>query len=131
MKQSRSKVAGHIAKTTLAKGSSKQLAKEVAAYLLNEKRSSELDSLMRDVQASWAEAGVVEAIASSAHPLDAVTKKQILSEVQRVYPEAKKIVITEQHDPEVIGGVRIQLPNKQLDLTVEAKLNQFKQLTNA
>jgi F0F1-type ATP synthase delta subunit len=31
----------------------------------------------------------------------------------------------------VIGGVRLSLANQQLDLSVESKLNKFKQLTAA
>jgi F0F1-type ATP synthase delta subunit len=37
--------------------------------------------------------------------------------------------VTEVLDPEVLGGVRLSLANQQLDLSVEAKLNKFKQLT--
>ena len=130
MKQSRTKIASHISDVTLSKGTSKELAKKVAAYLMSEKRVGELDSLMRDVSANWAEAGYVEVIAHSAHELDASTKAKILQEVKKVYPTAKKITVTELRDADVIGGVRLELPNQQLDLTVEAKLNKFKQLTN-
>jgi len=132
MKQSRTKVASHIADMTMKSGSSSsKTAKEVAAYLLSEGRVGELDSLLRDVQADWAKAGYLEVTASSAHPLDAAIRKQITEQVKKLYPEVKKITITEEHDPEVIGGVRLELPGRQLDMTVEAKLNRFKQLTNA
>jgi F0F1-type ATP synthase delta subunit len=118
-----------IADRTLNRGSSKQLSKEVAAYLLSERRVSELGSILRDVQADWAESGFVEVIASSAHPLTDELKTEIASQIKKLYPDANQVLVTEQHDPEVIGGVRLALANHQLDLSIEAKLNKFKQLT--
>jgi F0F1-type ATP synthase delta subunit len=130
VKTARSKLSKIIADKTLKSGVSKPLAREVAAYLLEEHRVQELDSLLRDVQADWAEAGSVEVIAASAHPLTPKVKADIAAQLQKFYPGAKQIMLTEEHDPDIIGGVRLSLANQQLDLSVEAKLNQFKQLTN-
>jgi F0F1-type ATP synthase delta subunit len=129
MKTPRTRIAKLIAKRTLNQGISKSYAKEIAAYLLTERRTRELDSLLRDVGADWARAGHVEVIATSTHPLDAHVKTEISVQTKELYPEAKDIIITETHDPKMIGGVRLNLPNRQLDLTVRAKLNKFKQLT--
>jgi F0F1-type ATP synthase delta subunit len=129
MKASRTKLAQAIADRTLKTGASKSLSREVAAYLLSERRVNELDSVLRDVQADWAAAGFVEVIASSAHPLTAAAKADITRQVKRLYPAAKRIIVTEVHDPAIIGGVRLNVANRQLDLSVEAKLNTFKQLT--
>lgn len=129
MKTSRTRIAGAVADHTLKKGMSKAYAKEVAALLLGERRVGELDSLLRDVQAGWAAKGYVEVLARSAHPLTADTKKQIAEQIKTLYPAAAQIVVTEVPDPSVVGGVQISLADKQLDLSVEAKLNRFKQLT--
>lgn len=129
MKAPRTRLAGIIAERTLEKEDSKHLSKEVAAYLLSERRVSELDSILRDVQSDWAKAGFVEVIASSAHPLTDELRSEITSQIKSLYPSAKQILVTEKRDPEVIGGVRLSLANQQLDLSVEAKLNKFKQLT--
>jgi F0F1-type ATP synthase delta subunit len=131
MKAQRSKIAGTIAGTTLKKGMSKKYAREVAAYLLENRRTGDLDSILRDVQADWASAGYLEVIAASAHPLTAALRADITRRVKALYPSAKKISISEEHDPEIIGGVSLSLPGRQLDLSVEAKLNRFKQLTSA
>lgn len=129
MKQPRTKLARLVADKTLKKGASKRLSQEIAAYLLIEGRTSELDSILRDVQADWSRAGFVEVLAYSAHPLTPGVKKDISSQTKRLYPSVKQIHITEIRDPEVIGGVRLKLPNQQLDLSIEAKLDKFKQLT--
>lgn len=131
MKQSRVKIARVIADRALKKGVNKHLSKEVAAYLLNERRGDELDSIMRDVQADWAETGHVEVLARSASPLSATVRNDISRLVKRLAPEARRVLVTEIRDPEVIGGLRLDLANRQLDLSVQSKLNKFKQLAVA
>ena len=59
---------------------SKEYAREVAAYLLSEGRVGELDSLMRDVQAKWANKGYVEVLARSAYPLTETVKRSDIAE---------------------------------------------------
>lgn len=127
----RTRIAGAIADRTLQSGSDKRHAKEIAAYLLSEHRVNGLDSILRDVMNDWAKAGHLEVLVSSAHPLTPALKKQITERIEAVSPQAKRIVITEVYDAEVIGGVRLRLANRQLDLSVENKLNRFKQLTGA
>jgi F-type H+-transporting ATPase subunit delta len=135
MKTPRTRIASAIADRTLnsdqsgQKDAAKSLAKEVAAYLLAEGRVGELGSVLRDVQADWAKAGYVEVLAASAHPLSADVQKNIESQIRSLYPDAKRVIVTEVLDPTIIGGVRLSLANQQLDLSVEAKLNKFKQLT--
>jgi F0F1-type ATP synthase delta subunit len=131
VKTSRTRIAHIVADRALSGGSKKRLSQEVAAYLLSERRVGDLDSLLRDVQADWAEAGFVEVLAASAHPLSAAVKVDIEKRIKPLYPNAKRVIVTEVHDPAVIGGVRLSLANQQLDLSIEAKLNKFKQLTTA
>lgn len=130
MKTPRTKIAGAIADRSLKGTNTKRLGREVAAYLISERRVSELDSVLRDVQADWAVAGYLEVIASSARPLSADAVADIKQRLKKLYPSAKRIIVTENHDPAILGGVRLNLPNSQLDLSIEAKLNKFKQLTN-
>ena len=118
MKTRRTRIAQTIADKTLKSGSSKKLNQEIAAYLLAERRVGDLDSILRDVQADWAEAGVIEVIASSAHELSAANKADIKKQVAKLYPAANKIIVTHVEDPEVIGSVRLELPNQQLDMSV-------------
>lgn len=131
MKVPRPSIARVIADRTLRKGADKHFAKEVAAYLMAEKRVNGLDSIMRDVMDDWAKTGYLEVLVYSAHPLSAELKREITARIKAVSPQAEKIVITEQRDLSVMGGVRLRLANRQLDLSVEHKLNRFKQLTGA
>jgi len=109
----------------------KLLAKEVAAYLLSEGRTSELDSLLRDIMQYRADNGIVEVVAVSAHELNAQTRRDIEARVREFYPGAKHVIISPQLDTDAVGGVRLEFANQQIDLTVRGKLNRFKQLTEA
>ncbi len=129
MKTPRIRVARTIARVTLKNGLSKEYAREIASYLLAERRTGELGSLLRDIQAEWADSGYVEAAAASAHPLDETAKQEISRQVRQYYPHAKKVVVSETQEPSLVGGVRVNLPDAQLDLSLRAKLNKFKQLT--
>ena len=121
-----------LAKTIAGRMSDPKLATEVAAYLIAEKRTAELDSLARDLAQYRADtSGVVEVEAVSVHPLTADAKVHIKTTISEIYPTAKEIIITERRDPTVLGGVRLELANQQLDLSARAKLNHFKQLTAA
>lgn len=131
MKARRTRIARVVADQTLKSGISQKFAREIAAYLMSEHRTAEVDSLVRDVQADWAAAGQVEVIASSAHPLNAAAKADIASRAKKLYPGAKRVIVTEKLDPSLIGGVRLNFADSQLDLSLRSKLNQFKQLTAA
>jgi F0F1-type ATP synthase delta subunit len=137
-KVSRLKIAAALAdKADRAGVSTASLSQEIAAYLLVSRRTSELDSLLRDVMEIRSTRGIVEVTAVTAHPLTAAVRADIEREA-RTYlltaagaPAASKIIISERLDESVVGGVRLELANQQLDLSVRAKLNRFKQLTTA
>ena len=113
----------------LGNESTKKLSKDVGAYLLETGRVGELDSLLRDVMQQRADAGTVEAVAITAHPLNDKVRSDVKTRVKAAYPQAKHIIVSEQHDPGIVGGVKIELANQQLDLSIRSKLNRFKQLT--
>jgi len=129
-------VASHLYFTDIQKDADyirdrEQYIRSVASYLLETRRTGELDSLLRDISADWARVGQVEVLARSVHPLDDAARQDIIARVKPLYPKADKITVTGILDPEVVGGVRLSVADQQLDLSVEAKLNKFKQLVRA
>jgi len=106
-------------------------AAQIAAYLLANGRTADLEPLMRDIIQLRAQQGVVEATVVTAHPLDAASRAQAEAQVKTVFPGAKHIILNESLQPDVIGGLRLEFPAQQLDLTVRSKLSKFKQLTTA
>jgi F0F1-type ATP synthase delta subunit len=108
----------------------KSLAREIAAYLLAEGRSKELDLITRDVIKLRAEKGFIESSATTAHELKPEAEKSLHDLIKSVRPNAKKIIIDHKLNPYLIGGVRLDIINQRLDLSVRAKLNKLKHLTS-
>lgn len=104
------------------KKSGKRLVEDVAAYLVAHRRTGELDAIMREVaRLRQQRDGVTEVTATTAHKLDAgvhKTIKQLLG--------TEKMLINEVVDAEVLGGVRLETSELELDLTVRNRLNQLK-----
>lgn len=125
----RHRIAKVLAEQSLGRVTAKTLSEQVAAYLLAEGRTADLEPLLRDVMQYRADHGIVEVIAVSAHPLTDDVRSTIEARIKAVFPEAQQIIISEELQNDVVGGVRIELPNQQFDLSIRAKLSRFKQLT--
>jgi F0F1-type ATP synthase delta subunit len=131
MKQPRLKIASYVAAKSLEMKDPKDISNELAAYLLVEGRVAELDSILRDVEDIWAEQGLIQVVASSAHEIGVDQNEIIEKTVREYFPAAKQIKISQVVDPSIIGGIRLNMANRQIDLSLEAKLNKFRQLTEA
>ena len=134
MKLARHRIAKALAERSLsgtADGLTNGLAKEIAAYLMAERRTGDLNSLMRDVMQLRAEQGIVEVVAVTAYPLTPEVVTNIQKTIKEAVPTAKTVIVTERHDDDVVGGVRLEMANEQLDLSIRNKLNRLTQLTTA
>lgn len=110
----------------LSKGD-KSLAKKLAAYLIDNNATEEVNSLGRDIlQLRAEEKGIVEVTAVSAHKLSPAMKSEIERMVRNTHKNAKSVIINERIDQEVIGGVRLEFANALLDSTVDARLNSLR-----
>lgn len=118
---SRRKLAAYAAEKMLAGTPKKAILKELAAYLVDTKRTREMELLVRDIEDTLASRGVVVANVATAHPLSAGMK----SEINKLIG-AKNVQLREAVDPTVLGGVRIELPGKRFDGTMRHKLNALK-----
>jgi F0F1-type ATP synthase delta subunit len=129
MKLSRRHLAEVLGAKTMHIHDDKKLAKAIAAFLLETGHTDDLQSLMRDIQTYRAEHGLVEATIVTAYPLEKHVEADVRSVLHEVYPHAKTFILNERIDPELVGGLRIELAHDQLDLSVQDKLNTFKRLT--
>lgn len=103
--------------------SNAKLAKVLASYLGRERRTGELDAILREVSRQReVEDGTLEVDLTSAFPLSDSTKRELTRSV-----EAKKVVVNETIDKNVIGGVRMETSKSVLDLTVRNRLQKLKQ----
>jgi F0F1-type ATP synthase delta subunit len=130
VKLARRKLASEIAKRLDSGEAMPHVARAVAALLIDTNKTSELNSLLRDVQEIRArQNGIVEVTASSAHLLTDEQRSDIEKATRRQYPNAKKIIIHHQQNPDIVGGVSLSFANASLDLTIRAKLNRLRALT--
>lgn len=107
---------------------SADLSDKVAAFLIDNDKTSDLDSILRDVsEAQAVKKGIVELTARSAFPLDASTKESINDVVRKQNPNVKNIIIHQVIDKSAIGGVNLEFANANLDLTIRTKLNKLRE----
>lgn len=106
-------------------GSEKEIATKIASYLIDERRTRDLNAIFRLVELRrYEKSGKLEAEVMSAHEVSEIIKDEITSKF-----DAKHVLIDMSYSPNLIGGVRVRALDKQLDLSVEAKLNRLKNLT--
>ncbi len=103
------------------------LAREVASYLIAEKRVKDLDSLMRDVARIRQEQyGITEATATTALPLQDEVKRDI-----KTYLKADSLILNEEQDSALVGGLRLESGDSQLDVSIHNRLRKLKLVSEA
>lgn len=103
----------------------RDITKQIAAYLVSERRVDEAALIVRDTESALAERGIVVADLTSAHGLSDESRAAI-QKFLTVRLGAQKVAFREQHDQSVIGGVRVDVAGQQLDATLRTRLNQLK-----
>ncbi|MEO5627287.1 MAG: F0F1 ATP synthase subunit delta [Candidatus Saccharimonadales bacterium] len=107
---------------------SQQLSRQIAGYLVAEHQTKDLDIILRDVMTARAKSGTVEANVTTAFPLSSSVKTEVQKLLKHEYPEAKHFVLQSTVQPDVLSGVRIQTPDKQLDETARGKLENLRRM---
>lgn len=123
MRLSRRKIAAYYADELLAGRS--DVAKRLAAFLIDARRMRELPLIIRDIEAALAVRGVVVADVATAHELSAYAQKELESYI-RSQTKAKSVQMRSHLDPALLGGVRLNLPGSELDATIRHKLTTLK-----
>lgn len=116
---SRRKIAAYAA-DQLQAGKAKVALREVAAFLIETGREREAELLARDIEYALMERGTTVARIASAHELTASLKAQIEKLI------GGKVQLKETIDPTLLGGVRIDTPDKRFDGTLAHKLAALK-----
>jgi F-type H+-transporting ATPase subunit delta len=111
-----------IMKIIDAGGSQQKIAKSVAAYLVTQRQTSELSSVMRKVeQLRFRRDGALEVVVTATHPLSSALKNRISS----IF-DAKDVRIIEVIDKDLIGGVKVRALDKTADFSVQARLQRLR-----
>ena len=119
---SRRKIANYVADNVSKGVAVDKVIAEVAAYLVDSRRTRELQLVVRAIEDELAARGEVIANVTTARALDDSLKQAVESVVG-----AKTIHLRESVDESVIGGVKIDLPGATLDATIKRKLLALRQ----
>lgn len=86
------------------------------------------ESILHDIVVAFTEkynlyAGIITVEVKSAHPLTDQQKKMLREKLEEV--TSKKVELTETVQPELIGGISVQIDDTVYDATIKHKLNQL------
>lgn len=118
---SRRKITGYIADQLLIAKDITGVINELAGYLIDSKRTNELELIVRDTEYELQNRGVVLARVTSANDLTTATNEAVKKLVQD-HSGAGKIYLQQFIDKDLIGGLRVDLPGHRLDATVARRL---------
>lgn len=122
---SRRAVATYVAEQLTSEADSKKVVLQLAAFLVDTRRTKELSLIIRDIQFYLAEAGSVSGVITTATALSAETKKAIEKYIKQ-QTGASTVALDSFIDPSVIGGVKVNIPGRELDATVSRSLTVLK-----
>lgn len=120
---SRRTIARHVA-DQLLKGDA-DIMQQLAAFLIDTRRTRELELIVRDTEDALAARGVMIASVASARELTVDAKKAITAFISQT-SGASTVHLRPSVDSSLLGGVKIDLPGQELDTTLRRKLTQLK-----
>lgn len=118
---SRRKITNYIADQLVNGCNEKELVKQLASFLVNNKRVGELELVIRDVEYELKNRGIALARITSAFDLSASMKDAIIKLVKDE-TGAEHVQLSQFVDPSVLGGIKLDLPGQQFDGTIARKL---------
>lgn len=124
-KLSRRTLATHFANEVLAGVPVKKLSRQLAAYLIESRRTSELSLMTREIQYRLSEKGHVMGTVTTAHELSAATQSAIEAFAKQ-QSKAQSLQLDTIVDEAVLGGVKLDLPGHELDATISRQLTTLK-----
>ncbi|MFZ3009735.1 MAG: F0F1 ATP synthase subunit delta [Candidatus Microsaccharimonas sp.] len=124
-KLSRRSLALYVADQLVTQPNHNAVVKRLAGYLVESRRTKELDIIVKDIDYYLSEKGIMNTVVTSAFDIGQETKKAIEQFVLK-QTNANTIALSNEVDPTVIGGVRISLPGRELDQTIAHQLTVLK-----
>ena len=125
-KVSRRSLARYAADRLLAGDSAPEVAKAVASVLAQDKRLNEAELLLADINFELESRGkVATALVTAANDLGDKLRIEIKSLVKKA-SKVDRVILNEQIDKSVIGGLRIETATRIWDKTVARQLNELR-----
>lgn len=118
---SRRKLAAYTADKLASGKNAAIVIQELAAFLIDSRRTRELELLVRDIESALMDRGIVVADVITAYPLTDELKASI-----KQLAGGKTLALREAVDQTMLGGMRLTLPGKRLDATLYRKIQALK-----
>lgn len=123
---SRRELANFAVEEILAGKSTADLAKSLAAALLVSKKQKQWQLLLSDIDQQLEDRGLLgKARVTSAHKLSNKLQTELETKLKKSV-DLKDVVIIEEIDKSVIGGLKVETANHSWDNTIIRQLNDFK-----
>ena len=123
LRLSRRKISAYFADEFIR--GNKEIAKQLAGFLVETRRTDELELIVRDIETALDDRGVVIADVDSARELSGEAKKSVASFLKESR-SAKTVHLRENVDHTLLGGARITTAGFELDATLRRKLTALK-----
>ncbi len=125
MKYSRSEIAQAFVSQADSKGV-KAAIRELAALLLEQNMHTQVDEIIDDIATEYTKKyGVVEADVRTMFNLTPEIKTALIKRIA-METKAKKVILHEQIDRSLLGGVVVNAPDMELDLSLKTKLSKLR-----
>lgn len=121
---SRRSLANYAADQIIA-GNSDIVLNQIAAYLVESKKTKDYDLVINDIESALAEKGSVLVKIRSARPLSVKSLNKIKDFI-KVKAKAKHVELATEIDTSLIGGAIISTPDYVLDASFKNRLNKLK-----
>ncbi len=99
--------------------------KNVVKFLAHRKLMSKVPEIILQLKKIInQEEGIIEANVSTATRLGATERYQLIQELKKRY-SAKDVILHEVVDPEFLGGLRVEVQDEVIDLTIKEKISRL------
>ncbi len=125
MSMSRRVLARGVARELAAGVDIHVLAPQLAAYVIEEGMTKQLDELINDIVYECALRGDSQVVVTTARPLTEDLRTLVMNFV-RTHESASTISLAEVVDSSLVGGIVIETPSRRFDASVASSLKQLK-----
>lgn len=125
MSVSRRLLARSVAKQLLNGADRKKLIPQLASYLLEYKRTHQVDELIGDIAHELAQAGRLSVTVTTARPLSDDLRRLVTDYIKDT-EAVEAVKMHEVVDESIVGGIIIETPARRFDASVASSIKQLK-----
>ncbi len=102
--------------------SPKRLVSQLAAIIVEQKKVNETDLILNDISGEFEkQMSTTNAVVYSVHELNSSIRVEVAKLIKQT-SKTDKVILNEKIEPSLLGGVRIETPESEIDLSIKNKL---------